>query len=334
FEDAAAVLDRLVDLAPDKTRIDPIVHYLRAHVVELLGDSGKAAGYRTAAQAVSLDYAFPFQAEMIPVLERAMAADAGDAHAPYLLGNLLFDHQPDRAVALWEKAVRLRPAFTVALRNLALAYAHRGTREDFGRAITSLERAVKSGGSTPVHYFELDQLYEASGAPVEKRLAMMESHRDEILARDDSTVAYAGLLTCSGRPDAAILLLRDRVFNIWEGGARFSAVDAWSNAHLARGRQRLAAGRDREALDDLRAALDFPANLRAERREGSLGRAAEVAYWTGVALEALGDPSDRCSPGGAAATPPPTGRCRCITRRWRSGGSETRRAPSSPCVSC
>jgi hypothetical protein len=38
-----------------------------------------------------------------------------------------------------------------------------------------------------VHYFELDQLYEASGASVEKRLAMMESHRDEILARDGFT---------------------------------------------------------------------------------------------------------------------------------------------------
>ena len=291
FEDAAAVLDRLVDLAPDKTRVDPIVHYLRADVAERLDDLGKAAAGRRAAQAVSLDYAFPFQAEMIPVLERAMAADPRDASAPYLLGNLLFDCQPDRAAALWEKAVDLRPAFTVALRNLALAHAHRGTREDFDRAIASLERALKTGSSTPVHDFELDQLYEASGAPVEKRLAMMESHRDQILARHDSTVIYAGLLTFSRRPDAAIGLLHDRVFNIWEGGARFSAVDAWSNAHLARGRQRLAAGQAGDALTDFQAALDFPVNLRAERREATLGRAAEVAYWTGVAYEALGDRS-------------------------------------------
>jgi tetratricopeptide (TPR) repeat protein len=291
FEEAAAVLDRLVDLAPDKARIDPVVHYFRGHLAELLGDHAKAARSREAAQAVSLDYAFPFQAEMIPVLEHAIAADAGDARAPYLLGNLLFDQQPDRAVSLWEKAVRLRPTFTVALRNLALAYAHRGTKEDFDRAIASLERAVKSGGSTPAHYLELDQLYEASGAPVEKRLALMESHRGEILARDDSTVVYAGLLTFSGRPDAAIGLLGDRVFNVWEGGAHFSAVDAWSDAHLARGRQRLGEGRDREALADFQAALDFPANLRAERREATCGRAAEVGYWSGVAEEALGDRS-------------------------------------------
>jgi len=289
FEDAAAVLDRLVDRAPDKTRIDPMVHYYRADVAARLGDKGRAAGDRKAAQAVSLDYAFPFQAEAIPVLERAIAADAGDAHAPYLLGNLLFDHQPDRAVALWEQAVRLQPTFTVALRNLALAYAHRGTSADFDRAIASLERAVASGGSTPAHYVELDQLYEAAGTAVEKRLAMMESHRNEVLARDDSTVIYAGLLTCSGRPDAAIGLLRNRVFNIWEGGARFSAVDAWSNAHLARGRQLHAARRHREAVAVFHAALEFPENLRAERREGTGGRAAEVAYWTGVAQEALGN---------------------------------------------
>jgi tetratricopeptide (TPR) repeat protein len=175
FEEAAAVLDRLVDRAPDKTRIDPIVHYLRAHVAEQLGDSGRAAGYRTAARAVSLDYAFPFQAELIPVLERAMAADARDAHAPYLLGNLLFDHQPDRAVALWEKAVRLRPAFTVALRNLALARAPR--HEGGLRSRDHVARARGEVGRQRPCTTRTRPAYEASGAKVEKRLAMMESHR-------------------------------------------------------------------------------------------------------------------------------------------------------------
>jgi tetratricopeptide (TPR) repeat protein len=253
------------------------------------GDPAKAGEYRKAAREVSLDYAFPFQWQALAVLERAMATEPRDARAPYLLGTLLFDHQPDRAVELWEAAVRLEPGFTLALRNLALAYAARGTSDSFRRALDSLERAVATGASTPVHYFELDQLYEASGASVEKRLAMMEAHRREILARDDSTASYVGLLTFSSRPGDAIDLLRGRIFNIWEGGTRFNPGDAWTDAHLARGRQHLAARRRREALADFRRALDFPESLRAERREGTGGRSAEVAYWTGVAEQALGN---------------------------------------------
>jgi tetratricopeptide (TPR) repeat protein len=287
--EAADVLTRLVALAPDARRVDPLVHYFRAQIAELAGDSAAAATHRRAARDVSLDYAFPFQAEALPVLERAMAADASDARAPYLLGNLLFDHQPERAVALWETALRLEPGLTPALRNLALAYAARGTRDGLERAVHLLERAVATGASTPVHYFELDQLYEATGVPVQKRLATMEAHRAAILARDDSTASYVGLLTFSGRPAAAIDLLASRTFNIWEGGTRFNPGDAWTDAHLARGRQRLAVNRPREALTDFQRALDFPDTLRAERREGTGARAAEVAYWTGVAEQAAGN---------------------------------------------
>ena len=41
------------------------------------------------------DYVFPFQNEAIPVLRAAMRANSRDAHAPYYLGNVLFDWQPD-----------------------------------------------------------------------------------------------------------------------------------------------------------------------------------------------------------------------------------------------
>jgi tetratricopeptide (TPR) repeat protein len=287
-QEAAAVLDRLAALAREPAAVDPLVHYYRADIAERAGDSGQAAASRAAARRVSLDYAFPFQAEAIPVLERAMSADARDARAPYLLGTLLFDHQPERAAALWEKAVQIDHALSVALRNLALAHARRGTRADVEQAIALLERAVQTGRATPVHVFELDQLYESSGAPVEKRLAMIEAHRPAVVARDDATVSYAGLLTSAGRPDEALALLANRVFNIWEGGARFSAGDAWTNAQLARGRELLAGRRRREALASFQKALDVPESLRAERREGTGGRTAEVRYWIGEAQQGLG----------------------------------------------
>ena len=40
-----------------------------------------------------------------PVLERASAADPTDPRAPFYLGNLLYDLQPDRAIAAWERSI-------------------------------------------------------------------------------------------------------------------------------------------------------------------------------------------------------------------------------------
>jgi len=65
-------------------------------------------------------------------------------------------------------------------------------------------------------------------------------------------------------------------------------AEYWTDAHLLRGHARLKAGRHREALADYQAAGSIPENLPSERR-GSDGRRAEVAYWIGIACEAMGD---------------------------------------------
>ena len=59
-------------------------------------------------------------------------------------------------------------------RNLAIAYS----RQDKGldKAIAELEKAISLSDNYPVHFFELDQLYEWAGIPPEKRLAMLENH--------------------------------------------------------------------------------------------------------------------------------------------------------------
>ena len=54
-----------------------------------------------------LDYGFPFRAEELKALETAVKVNPRDARAHYLMGNLLFDAQPEAATALWEKARRL-----------------------------------------------------------------------------------------------------------------------------------------------------------------------------------------------------------------------------------
>src|ERR1035437_8108839 len=89
------------------------------------------------------------------VLRQAIAANPRDARAPYYLGNLLFDWQPEEATRLWGVAASLDPSFAIVHRNLATAYAHRKPAPDIAKAIAELELAVAASRKYALHFTEL-----------------------------------------------------------------------------------------------------------------------------------------------------------------------------------
>jgi tetratricopeptide (TPR) repeat protein len=91
---------------------------------------------------------------MVAILRRAIEANPQDARAPYYLGNLLFDWQPEEAVASWEKSVALAPNFSIAWRNLAQAFAHKSDDASRSRAIGYLEKAVALPDALPTQFAE------------------------------------------------------------------------------------------------------------------------------------------------------------------------------------
>jgi tetratricopeptide (TPR) repeat protein len=287
WRDGAEVLAQSASAAPDKTKISPMIYYYLGDFAERLGDAAKASSYRQQAMAQSSEYVFPFQSEAIGVLRDAIAANPSDARAPYYLGNLLFDWQPDEAVALWEKSAALDPNFPIVWRNLAQPLEHKDDDASRAKAISYLEKAVALPDSYPDHFAELDSLYQASSAPVEKRLALLEQHQSAVVQKDEGLAALIGLKTFAGKPDEAIALLEGRTFSLWEGGTRFNTGETWADAHLVRGLQRFNAKQFNDALADFESALKPPANLRAEQPGGS--HQAELAYWIGCANEALGN---------------------------------------------
>jgi tetratricopeptide (TPR) repeat protein len=287
WSDGLEVLAQSVAAAPDKTKVSPMVYYYLGDFAEKLGDAGKASIYRQQAMAQSSEYVFPFQSEAIGVLRDAIAANPSDARAPYYLGNLLFDWQPDEAVALWEKSAALDPSFPIVWRNLAQPWSHKDDDASRAKAIGYLEKAVALDDHYADHYAELDALYQASSTPVEKRLALLEQHEPVVVQKDEGLAALIGLKTFAGKPDEAIALLEGRTFSLWEGGTRFNTGEAWADANLVRGLQRFNAKQFSDALADFESALKPPANLRAEQPGGS--HQAELAYWIGCANEALGN---------------------------------------------
>ncbi|MGO9642843.1 MAG: DUF5107 domain-containing protein [Candidatus Acidiferrales bacterium] len=284
WQDGTTLLTHIVEAAPDKSRISPLVYYYLGYFARQLNRNSQAREYYHLANQAPTDYVFPFQMEMIAVLEDAMRADPSDSRAPYYLGNLLFDWQPQRAVALWETSASLGADFPVVYRNLALVYTRQGNQRD--KALAALERAVQFGGNAMV-FNDLDKLYEENGVAPSKRLALMEAHQG-VINRDDVIAREINLDIVAGKADAAIQLLQSRFFRAWEGGGMFSLGDSWINANLVRGHQHMIARQYAQALADYQAALQIPANLQEATRDVS-GRKGEVFYWIGNAYQAMGD---------------------------------------------
>ena len=288
WRDGTEVLSQLIERAPEKTKISPMIYYYLGYFARQMGQAREASEYYSLAVKMSPDYVFPFQYEAIAILQQAMKARPNDAMAPYYLGNLLFDWQPAEAVKLWEKSVSLGATFPIVYRNLAIAYSHQEKNIELDKAIASMEKAVSFDSKYAIHFFELDQLYEAAGTAPEKRLVILEKNHKAVIDRDDALSREISLKVNMGKYDEAIELMQGRRFNIWEGGARFNVNDCWTDAHLLRGHKHFAAGRYKEALADYQASVEFPENLRASRSRGS-GRDAEVSYWIATAYEALVD---------------------------------------------
>ena len=283
--------------------VSPMVNYYLASFAGKLGQPARATEFYASARRMPPDYVFPFQYEAIDVLKQAIEANPRDARAPYYLGNLLYDWQPDEAFQLWQKSAALDPSFAIVHRNLAVAYLHKpgGTPQ----AIAALEKAVSLEKKYPLHFKELDELYETTAARPEKRLALLEQNQAVVVRRDDSLAREISLEVSLGKYDDAIELMTGRPFAVWEG-VNLNVGEDWANAHLLRAQQQIAAKRYREALADLQTATRIPDNLPSAGRGGA-DHAVEAAYWTGVAYEGLGDGAQANESWTRAAAPPQAG---------------------------
>ena len=156
-----------------------------------------------------------------------------------------------------------------------------------------MEKAVARERKYPIHFAELDELYAAAGAPVEKRLAVLEKNQDIVARRDDALSRLIALKLFAGKCDEAIQLMTGRRFAVWEGGT-LTVADSWTDAHLLRGHQLFAQKRYGEALADYQTAIKLPENLPSERQDA---REAEGSYWIGCAMKPWATPTRRKRPG-------------------------------------
>ena len=306
WQDGTDVLSQMVAAVPDKAKVHPMAYYYLGYFAEKLGQAPKASEYFKLAQSMPPDYVFPFQNEVIDVLRAAMKANARDARAPYYLGNLLYDWQPDEAAKLWEASEAIDPSFSIVHRNLATAYTHQKPTPDIDKAIAALEKAVSLDRKYALHFAELDELYEQAGTPIEKRLALVEKNAAVVAQRDDAQNRAVALKVDAGKYDDAIAMMTGRKFAQAEG-TNLNVSDQWASAHILRGQQEIAAKKYKDALADFEKAVTVPDNLPARGFGEGGGHSAEIAYLTGLAYEGMGDHAKSTESWNKASAPAPSG---------------------------
>jgi tetratricopeptide (TPR) repeat protein len=284
WDEAIGVLTRA---SRDKTEFVgtyPLVYYYLGYLHEQKGDAQAADDFYAQAKTMPADYCFPFRAESAVVLRAALAHSPRDARAYYYLGDLLYDVQPEKAIECWERSQELDNLFAEVYRNLGWAYFR--TQHDLRKAIFSYEKAIVCREDDARLFTELDELYERGNTPPEKRLAMLTKNHATVVKRNDSLEREIITLVLAGRYDEAVEFLSTTHFHVREGGGEIHEV--YVDAHLLRGLSRLREGQAQEALADFQAAAEYPENLSVGRPKSD-GRAAQIAYYTGRAYEALGN---------------------------------------------
>ena len=275
-DEAEEILERY------KGKNQELTYYL-GYLQDAKGNRPEAERYFREASEMSVDYGFPYRLESEKVLKLASEYNPADAKPYYYLGNLLYDKQPQRAIAYWEATVKLDPSLAIAWRNLGWGYYQHS--HDLPGAINAYEKAISIKPDDPVYYAELDPLYEMNNSTVETRSRLFEGKNDAVKKRDDSFVREIIVLNLAGQYEKAVDYLSSSNFHFREGSSRVRDITV--DAHLLLGRQYLAAKKNKPALEQFLSTVEKAENSKSTGAPDDL-RGPQINYFIGLAYEALG----------------------------------------------
>lgn len=284
YDDARALLDAAIAYGEPFSNVSTVRYYLGWAILQETGDETAANAQFDAASKLSNAYVFPFRPEERAMYDAIVKLRPTDAQALYEYGNLLyFQNDLKKGMERWRESAQARPEFGRAWRNLGFAA---GQEKRYDEALAYYRQALKDDGSDPRFVYEADQLAAKSGVAASKRLETLRQYREAVFMYDDCVARYVELCNETGDFDEAIDVLAGRHFHVWEGGRDVHSL--FVDARLLRGIRRLDAKDYAGALEDCRAAAEWPANFEAAAPLGG-GQNAKIAYLTGLVYERQGD---------------------------------------------
>jgi tetratricopeptide (TPR) repeat protein len=275
YKDAIDILSRL----ENKGNTFPMLYYYLGYYWSKVGDQAKALNYYKSAGENPYLYCFPFRSGSINVLKSATNINPKDAKAPYYLGNLLYEHQPEYAIKEWEKSSQLDNSFYIVHRNLGLAYKE--VKQDYAKALASYKKAVACNADNPRLLYEMDQLNELNKVSPQKQYEFLKENIQTTKKRSETILRMATRAVGYGKYTEALEILKNNFIEESEGARE--RQDTYINAHTLRAIEYYKKSKFDNALADLDSALAYPIGL--------YGRSlyAQLYYLEGVVYQKMGE---------------------------------------------
>jgi tetratricopeptide (TPR) repeat protein len=264
---------------------NPLIDYYLGYVIGKQGNPSRAKEHFISAAQQPVESVFPHRLETIEVLKTALNFNPDDGKAFYYTGNILYDKQPEPAIASWEKAVAINPELSMAFRNLGWGYYRHYS--DVQKAINHYEKAISLNHNEAIFYTELDELYALANSPIDTRMKLFEGQNEVVKRRDDSFIRQLEVLTLAGHPEKAVEYLEGVEFAYREGSSRVREI--MIDAKLMLGREYLLQKNFEKALHYFLEA-QVPDEEAGSTRFGN--RDMQVNYHIALAYEALGKASE------------------------------------------
>jgi tetratricopeptide (TPR) repeat protein len=195
---------------------DPLLAYYRGFCREKLGQSG-ASDYAAASQ-MPLLYIFPSEPDEITVLHAALAVNASDGSAHFLLGTLFFSKGiVDPALEEWKLAESLNPKIPSLQASMGRVLLEVKKRP--AEAAAEFQRGFQMEPGNAALYLGLNQAMQQMGKTSAQRAEMMKRFPDPANMSEPLVRALVEALRESGRNDEANAVLAHRFLPRKEGEA-------------------------------------------------------------------------------------------------------------------
>jgi tetratricopeptide (TPR) repeat protein len=283
FAEAAGVMGLAAGSNHEALKSHPMVHYHLGMYLALGGRSDEADAVLQKAAGLSTDLCFPYGDASVEALKFAISKNPRDANAHYLLGNALANYRHAKAVNCWKTAANHGKEEAIVYRNMA--YIQANHLRHMPEALANIMKAVSLDPSEP-RYFSEAHLYMSYASLTSRQLTEFLAHYGE-MGKDvtDIQLMKIKLHIFNGEYDEAIRLLTAMQYHIKEG-ARFNPHVYWFDAHLQTGIRNMEKGDHAAAEQYCLKAMEFPANLEAERN----GKIGISYYYLGLNAKRSSDP--------------------------------------------
>lgn len=237
------------------------------------------------ALSLPVDYCNPFRLETIDVLAQAKKACPESEKPYYYLGNLLYNLQPDNAMAEWEKCVEMNPKHDLAWRNLG--WGHWLHTKNYPKSVECYKKAIELNPDAPLYLEECDHVMQANKNPVAERYQLLKDHHKTSEKRYYPLSQEVILGTFCGDYDYVLDLLDNCYFPTREGVANFH--DNFVDACVLAAQKAIAEGDIDAGIALYNKSFTYPENHQVFLVNERATHDAQVNYELGLAYEKKGD---------------------------------------------